>query len=135
MAEFVKTWHVCQTVGKLNQSVKPSPLKPVPAFDEPFRRVIIDCVGPMPKTKSGNSYPLTIMCASTRFSEAIPLRKISAQVIIKALNKFFTQFGMPKEIQSDEGSNFTSGIFQHIIHQLGIKHVMDSAYQPQFQGD
>ncbi len=128
VAEFVKTCYGCQMVGKPNQNVKPAPLKPVPAFDEPFSRMIIDCIGPMPKTKSGNSYLLTIMCASTRFPEAIPLRKISSQGIIKALRKFFTQCGMPKEIQSDQGSNFTSGIFQQVMHQLGIKRVMASAY-------
>ncbi len=77
VAEFVKTCHVCQMVGKPNQNVKPAPLKPVPAFDEPFSRVIIDCVRPLPKTKSGNSYLLTIICASTRFPEAIPLWKRS----------------------------------------------------------
>ncbi len=88
VAEFVKA--VCQMVGKPNQNVKPAPLKPIPAFDEPFSKVIIDCVDPMPKTKSGNSYLLTIMCASTRFPEVIPLRKISYQVTTKALTKFFT---------------------------------------------
>ncbi len=41
---------------------------------------------------------------------------------------------MPKEIQSDQCSNFTSGIFQHAMHQLGIRHVMSSAYHPQSQG-
>ncbi len=134
MAEFVKTCHVRQMVGKTNQNVKPAALKPVPAFDEPFSRVVIDCVWPLPNTKSGNSYLLTIMCASTRFPEAIPLRKISSRVIIKASIKFFTQFGMPKEILSDQGSNFTSGIFQQVMYQLGIKHVMALAYHPQSQG-
>ncbi len=41
---FVKTCHVCQ----MDQNVKPAPLKPVPAFGEPFSRVKIDCVVPMP---------------------------------------------------------------------------------------
>ncbi len=92
VAEFVKTCHVCQIVGKPNQNVKPAPLRPVPEFSEPFSRVmvIIDCVGLMPKTKSGNSYLLTIMCASTRSPEAIPLRNISSQVIITVLTKCFT---------------------------------------------
>ncbi len=40
---------------------------------------------------------------------------------------------MPKEIQSYQGSNFTAGIFQQVMHQLGIKHVMASAYHPQSQ--
>ncbi len=76
------------------------------------------------------------MCASARFPEDIPLRKISSQVIIKALIKFFTHVGMPIDIQSDQGSNFTTVIFQQVMHQLGSKqvHVLTSAYHPQSQG-
>ena len=116
VAEFVKTCHVCQMVGKPNQNEKPAALKPVPAFDEPFSRVIIDFVVPMPKTKSGKNYLLTSMCASTRFPEAIHLKKISPQLIIKAVTTFFTQFGMPKEIKSDQGSIFTSGTNASVGH-------------------
>ncbi len=29
------------------------PLQPVPVMAEPFERLILDCVGPLPKTKSG----------------------------------------------------------------------------------
>jgi hypothetical protein len=52
-------------------------LKPILAFDKPFSRVLVDCVGPLPKAKTGgNQFLLTIMCAATCFPEAIPLRKI-----------------------------------------------------------
>ena len=71
-------------VGKPNQVIHKAGLQPIPAFDEPFSRIIIDCVGPLPKTKSGNEYLLTIMCASTRFPEAIPLRDIKTKTIVKA---------------------------------------------------
>ena len=47
--------------------------KPITIKERPFERVIMDCIGPLPKTKSGNRYLLTIMCASSRFPEAIPL--------------------------------------------------------------
>ena len=134
VAEFCKTCHSCQLVGKPNQKIPSAPLKPIPAFEEPFSRVIIDCVGPLPKTRAGNQYMLTIMCASTRFPEAIPLRKITAPVIIKALIKFFTLVGLPKSIQSDQGSNFMSGLFQQVMYQLGIKQVRSSAYHPESQG-
>ena len=76
ISEHCKTCHTCQVVGKSNQKIPPAPLKPIPAFNEPFSRVIIDCEGPLPKTKAGNEYLLTIMCAVTRFPEAIPLRNI-----------------------------------------------------------
>ena len=70
--------------------------KIIPAFDEPFSTILIDCVGPLPRTKSGNEYLLTIMCTSTRFPEAIPLRNIKTKSIVKAPIKFFTFVGLPK---------------------------------------
>ena len=74
------------------------------------------------------------MCVSTRFAEAIPLRNIRASTISKAVLKFFTIFGLPKEIQSDQGSNFMSGLFQQLVHELGAKQIKSSAYHPQSQG-
>jgi len=134
ISEYCKSCHTCQIVGKPNQKIPQAPLKPIPAFDEPFSRVIVDCVGPLPKTKSGNQYLLTIMCASTRFPEAIPLRNIKAPTIVKALIKFFTLVGLPKSIQSDQGSNFMSGLFQQVMYELGIDQYASSAYHPESQG-
>ncbi|XP_071959886.1 uncharacterized protein [Antedon mediterranea] len=103
VSNYCKSCHACQVVGKPNQKVPVAPLKPIPAFGEPFSRVIVDCVGPLPRTKNGNEYLLTIMCASSRFPEAIPLRRITAKNVVKALVKFFTWVGLPKAVQSDQG--------------------------------
>ena len=119
-------------VGKPNQTLPKAPLQHIPSFEQPFSRVIIVCVGPLPKTKSGNQYLLTVMCASTRFLEGIPLMYISAKTIVKALIKFFTLVGLPKSIQSDQGSNFMSGLFQQ-VDELGIKQYRSSAYHPESQ--
>ena len=121
-------------VGKPNQTIPKAQLQPIPAFDEPFSRILIDCVGPLPRTKSGNEYLLTIMCTSTRFPEAVPLRNIKIKSIVKALIKFFKFVGSPKSVQSDQGSNFMSGIFQQVMHELGIKQYRSSAYHPESQG-
>ena len=134
VSKYCKTCHTCQMVGKPNQTIPKAQLQPVPAFDEPFSRILIDCVGPLPRTKSGNEYLLTIMCTSTRFPEAIPLRNIKTKSIVKALIKFFTFVGLPKSVQSDQGSNFMSGIFQQVMHELGIKQYRSSAYHPESQG-
>ena len=132
--QFCKSCHECQVVGKPNQSVQVAPLKPIPVVEEPFSRVNVDCVWPLPRTKAGNQYLLTIMCASTRFPEAIPLRNIKAKKLVSALIKFFTMVGLPRSIQSDQGSNFMSGLFQQVMHQLGIKQFKSSAYYPESQG-
>ena len=134
VSNFCRSCHTCQMVGKPNQKIPRAPLHPIPAFEEPFSRVIIDCVGPLPKTKSGNEFLLTIMCASTRFPEAIPLRNIKAKTIVRALIKFFTLVGLPKSIQSDQGSNFMSGLFQQVMSELNIEQYKSSAYHPESQG-
>ena len=74
------------------------------------------------------------MCVATHFPEAVPLRNIKAHTVIKALIKFFTFVGLPKSIQSDQGSNFMSGVFQQMMHQLNITQCKLSAYHPQSQG-
>ena len=86
-------------VGKPNQNIPRAPFQPIPAFEEPFSRVLIDCVGPLLKSKSRNEYLLTIICTSARFPEGIPLRNIKAKTIIKALVKFF-YFGWTSKIYS-----------------------------------
>jgi len=109
-----------------------SPLKPIPAIQEPFNQVIVDCVGLLLKTKSGNQYLLTVMCLSTCFPEAIPLRNIKAPSIVKALIRFFTFVGLPKSVHLDQGSNFMSALFQQVMCQF--KQSKPTAYHPQSQG-
>ena len=134
VAKFCKTCHICQLVGKPNKPIPVAPLKPIPACGEPFSEVIIDCVGPLPKTKTGNKYLLTIMCKATRFPEAVPLRNIKAPKIVDSLIKFFTFVGLPRSVQSDQGSNFMSGLMQQAMYQLGVKQCKSSAYHPESQG-
>ena len=134
VAEFVRTCHVCQISGKPNQVIPKAPLQPILVPDEPFSKIIIDNVGPLPKTKRGNQYLLTIICPTTRYPIAIPLRNISAKNVVNALMKVFTNFGIPKEIQSDRGSNFTSELFVRILKELDIKQTLSAAYHPESQG-
>lgn len=131
---FCQSCHVCQMSGKPNQKLKPAPLIPIPVVNEPFSKVIIDCVGPLPKSKKGNQFMLTIMCASTRYPEAIPIKNITSKSIIPLLIKFFTQHGLPRSVQSDRGTNFTSKVFKQVMSSLGITQYLASAYHPESQG-
>ncbi|XP_013856237.1 uncharacterized protein LOC106512091, partial [Austrofundulus limnaeus] len=74
------------------------------------------------------------MCAATRFPEAIPLRTLKAKIIVKSLTKFFATFGLPKIIQTDQGTNFMSKIFAQVLKILKIKHQASSPYHPESQG-
>ncbi|XP_048035833.1 uncharacterized protein LOC125261281 [Megalobrama amblycephala] len=134
VVKYCKTCHVCQYAGKPNQVIPPAPLIPIPVIGEPFEHVIVDCVGPLPKTKSGNQFLLTIMCSATRYPEAIPLRKITSRAVVKVLTKFFTTFGLPRIVQTDQGTNFLSKLCAQVFKSLNITHRIASAYHPESQG-
>lgn len=54
--------------------------------------------------------------------------------IMEALLQFFSRVGLPREVQHDRGTNFTSGVFQEVMYELGFQQVVSSAYHPQSQG-
>uniref|UniRef100_A0A8C1TD20 Gypsy retrotransposon integrase-like protein 1 n=1 Tax=Cyprinus carpio TaxID=7962 RepID=A0A8C1TD20_CYPCA len=134
VVRFCRICHICQLTGKPNQLIPPAPLSPIPVVGEAFEQVLVDCVGPLPKTKSGNQFLCTIMCRVTRFPEAVPLRKITAPAIVKTLLQFFSTFGLPKVIQTDQGTNFLSRLFAQVLKSLSIEHRVSSAYHPESQG-
>lgn len=134
VTHYCRSCHACQVAGKPNQVIPPAPLNPITLLGDPFEHVLIDCVGPLPKTKSGNQFLLTVMCLSTRFPEAIHLRKVTAPVVVKALLKFFSTFSLPEIVQSDQGTNFVSKLFKQVMQTLAITHRTSTAYHPESQG-
>ncbi|XP_077563529.1 uncharacterized protein LOC144179163 [Haemaphysalis longicornis] len=105
---FVRTCDVCQRVGKPGDKTK-APMKLVPVIAEPFRRLVIDTVGPLPVTTSGYRHILTVLCPATKFPEAVPLKELSSVEIVNALLSVFARVGFLAEIQSDQGRVWPAG--------------------------
>ena len=63
VSKYIKGCHICQIVGKPNKPIPPAPLHPIPVVNEPFHKVLVDCVGSLLKTKKGNEY---ILCCVHR---------------------------------------------------------------------
>ena len=81
---------------------------------EPFARIAMDIVGPLPRSKSGHKYILVICDYATRYPEAVPLRSCEAEKIAEELIKLFSRMGIPKEILTDQGSSFTSKLLAEL---------------------
>lgn len=134
VSAYIKTCHVCQLISKPNQVLKPCPLKPIVCASEPFEHLIVDCVGPLPRSKTGSQYLVTVMCQMTRYPAAYSVRSITAKSVVRALTQFFSVFGVPKTLQTDRGSNFTSHLFAQVLRQLRVRHSLASAFHPESQG-
>ena len=132
VAEFCRRCGACQ---KFSQR-KPArvPMIPLPVMDEPFSRVAMDLVGPLPRSRSGNRYVLVMCDYATRYPEAVPLRNIDAETIAEELVKIFARVGIPQEIRTDQGSNFQSQLLQELYRLLQVSAIRTSPYHPRTDG-
>ena len=80
----------------------------LPVIGEPFCRIAIDIVGPLPRSRSGNKYVLVMCDFAMRYLEAVPLKSIEAEVIAEEIMVIFSRVGLPEEILTDQGCNFQS---------------------------
>ncbi len=84
------------------------PLIPLPVVGEPFDLTAMDIVGPLPRSRARHRYILVICDYATRYPEAVLMKSIDAEQVAEELVKFFSRVGIPREILTDQGINFTS---------------------------
>jgi hypothetical protein len=64
-------------------------------MDEPFQRIALDFVGPLPMTDSKNRFILVCVDYATKYPEAIALRDQEASTVSNALISLFSRVGIP----------------------------------------
>ena len=130
--EYCRGCAECQKTAPGRQAV--APLIPLPVVDSPFERIAMDIVGPLPRSRSGNRFVLVVCDYATRWPEAVPLKSIDAGHVAEELMVLFSRVGVPKEILTDQGSNFTSQLLKEVYRLLSIKPIRTSPYHPQTDG-
>ena len=134
VTRYCRTCEVCQKCAAKGKTPD-VPLSKMPRIDEPFQRVAVDIVGPFsPPSEEKHRYVLTIVDTATRYPEAVPLKSIDSRSVAEALLDVFCRLGFPSEILSDNGSQFTSDMFQEFVRLFSIKHVRSSPYHAQSNG-
>ncbi|XP_031668019.1 uncharacterized protein LOC116359314 [Oncorhynchus kisutch] len=131
--KYCKSCPTCQKTSAVRRSER-APLCSLPVISTPFKRIAMDIVGPLEKSSAGYKYILVICDYATRFPEAFPLRSITTPKIISALVQLFSRVGIPDEILTDQGTNFTSRLMVQLHRQLGIKGLRTTPYHPQTDG-
>lgn len=109
-------------------------LHPIPKVEVPFDTLHMDHLGPFVRSKSRNSYILTIVDGFTKYLFARPVRDTKTRTVIKVLQNLFHDFGVPRRIISDRGTAFTSGQFKEFCAKKGIKHVLNAVACPRANG-
>lgn len=125
---------ICQRSAP-RSSFKKVPLGQMPTIDPLFKKVAIDIVGPIkPMSDSRKQYILVMVDYGTRYPEAVALKDIRADTVAEALWETWTRLGIPDEIVTDQGSQFTGKLMSEINAFLNIKHHMTAPFHPQSNG-
>ena len=131
ITRWTKGCIVCATQS-VGRAVRP-PLTPIPVAG-PFDRVGVDVVQ-FPKTSRGNQYAVVFMDYLTKWPEVFAVSDQTAATIARLLvEQVVSRHGVPRELLSDRGRAFLSGLMQEVELLLGFKKVNTTAYHPQTDG-
>ena len=132
VGSWAKTCIQCQS-SKIHTHIK----SPLETFNVPHRRfdhIDVDLVGPLPPS-DGFTHLLTIVDRFSRWPEAVPLNDISTVACARALiYHWISRFGIPMDMSSDRGSQFTSQLWSSVAKLLGITLHHTTTYHPQANG-
>jgi hypothetical protein len=100
--------------------------------EKPNVIVNIDIVGPFLPSTDQMRYILTMQCDFSKYVLAFPLRRKTAESIVKTVVQYWVApFGAPQYVRSDEGTDCDSALMQYVCTALGIQKIRTPIYSPQ----
>ena len=127
---FVRSCRICQETKPVYQK-KQGKMHSVPAT-EPWEKVNVDLMGPLPKSYGGHEYILVAVDQYTRFVEVIPLKAASSSSVACTLvREVFCRYGPPKKLISDNGPQFRGKSMRAMCAEWGVEQVFTTPYHPQ----
>lgn len=97
----------------------------------PFNVLCVDFVGPLPRSRAGNCYILTILDSATKYLFAVPVRNATTAAAIKAITEHvFLEHGLCTYIVADNGSTFASKQFKEFCESFNVQLQLISKYSP-----
>ena len=126
--DLIKTCHACQ-VTFVPPREPPVVMTKLP--DGPWKQLGMDISGPF----ENKYYLLGVIDYYSRFPLVEVLTSTTSQSIINHLRKWFSIFGFPEEIRSDNAQNMVSEEMEFFFKQNGIKHSYSLPFFPRQNGE
>jgi transposase InsO family protein len=129
---MVKRCEVCQFHAKqIHQPVQE--LQTIP-LTWPFAVWGLDILGPFPRAQGDYRYLYITIDKYTKWVEVEPVCTIPARFAVKFIRGLVCRFGVPNRIITDNGSQFTSGLFREYCTSTSVKICFTSIAYPRSNG-
>ncbi|KAL0155832.1 hypothetical protein M9458_050095, partial [Cirrhinus mrigala] len=131
---FIRNCSICN-MAKTPRQLPAGLLQPLPIPRRPWSHIAVDFVTDLPSS-NGHTTILTVIDRFSKGCRLIPLPKLpTAMETAEALcNTVFRYYGLPEEIVSDRGPQFTSRLWRSFFNLLGVNISLTSGYHPQSNG-
>jgi hypothetical protein len=123
--EFIKKCPICQKMSATKTSINVKPFSNATLV--PMERISMDTIGPLPISEDGFEYILVIIDCFTRFVEIYPTKTVNAEECGKILLQHIGRYGAPKQILSDNGTQFINGTIKSLLEMVGTEHLKSLA--------
>lgn len=129
--EYIKKCEVCQLNKPSNVILRGEMGKPKDP-QLPWKMLSVDLIGPLPRSKNGNSNLLVVLDVFSKFVLLKPLKKATAATVSKFLEEnVFLMFGVPEILICDNGSQFIAKSFKSFLQDYNVKLWYTASYLPQ----
>jgi transposase InsO family protein len=94
----------------------------------------VDILGPFPRAVGGYRYLFVAIDKFTKWPEATPVVSITQGAAVAFLKSIVCRFGVPSRIIIDNGTQFTSRVFQEYCEGIGTRLCFASVAHPRSNG-
>ena len=127
--EYVRKCITCQRYKVSN--LKPAGLLQTPTLRQRFESFSIDLFGPLPISATGQRWIFVVEDTATRWVELFPLQTATAEeCATRLVDDIILRYGVPRQLISDNGTQFISSVMQQLTFCLGIKTSFTPVYHP-----
>jgi hypothetical protein len=131
---WIRTCSLCNA-KKRGYNLGKMKLGSFPVVTQPWERVSVDLMGPLPETRTGNKYILTCTDHFTCWVEGFALPNMKTTTIAQVfIEEIVCRYGAPRFLLSDRGTNFIGSLAKDIYSMLNIKKINTTPYHPQANG-
>lgn len=131
IARYIKTCKVCAQY-KPEQRAKPGLMGGKPKVDKPWQMVVLDLIGPLPRSYKGHRFILVVADYFSKFVRLFPLRSATSKSIVNKMeDEIFLLFGVPQFLVCDNGKQLTSKPFTNLCAEYNVKTIYNALYHPQ----
>ncbi|KAL0151624.1 hypothetical protein M9458_053025 [Cirrhinus mrigala] len=129
---YVRQCQICNA-QKPSRLLPAGLLQPLPIPQRPWSHIAIDFITDLPAS-NGNTTILTLIDRFSKACQLIPKLPTALQTAEHLCNLVFRFYGLPEDIVSNRGPQFTSRVWSAFFKMLHVNISLTSGYHPQPNG-